>query len=161
MTLRAARPDARAAATLSVAVALVVALACGCTTSATPAPVADTTYGAAIEINTPQGLRAKQTIDMLNSDWPIGTVGVRTMATPQQVNPITSAMGNLWLDRPITVAGIDIGAGELLRCSSDRYQTIRRVGVVSTPTFEPDGNYSSGLTVERQRRVVRCDGRPT
>ncbi|HET7666659.1 MAG TPA: serine hydrolase [Mycobacterium sp.] len=112
MTLRAARPDARAAATPSVAVALVVALACGCTTSATPAPVADTTYGAAIEINTPQGLRAKQTIDMLNSDWPIGTVGVRTMATPQQVNPITSAMGNLWLDRPITVAGIDIGAGQ-------------------------------------------------
>jgi beta-lactamase class A len=99
-------------ATLSVAVALVVALACGCTTSATPAPVADTTYGAPIEINTPQGLRAKQTIDMLNSEWPIGTVGVRTMAAPQQVNAITSAMGNLWLDRPITVAGIDVGAGQ-------------------------------------------------
>jgi beta-lactamase class A len=74
--------------------------------------VADTTYGVPIEINTPQGLRAKQTIDMLNSDWPIGTVGVRTMAAPQEVNHITSAMGNLWLDRPITVAGIDIGAGQ-------------------------------------------------
>ena len=97
---------------MSVAVALVVALACGCTTSAAPAPVADTTYGAPIEINTPQGLRAKQTIDMLNSDWPIGTVGVRTMAAPDQVNGVTSAMGNLWLDRPITVSGIDIGAGQ-------------------------------------------------
>jgi beta-lactamase class A len=93
-------------------VAVVVALACGCTTSATPAPVADTTYGVPIGINTPQGLRAKQTIDMINSDWPIGTVGVRTMAAPDQVNGVTSAMGNLWLDRPITVAGIDIGAGQ-------------------------------------------------
>ncbi len=65
-----------------------------------------------IEVNTPQGLRAKQTIDMLNSEWPIGTVGVRTLAAPEQVNGVTSAMGNLWLDRPITVAGIDIGAGQ-------------------------------------------------
>jgi beta-lactamase class A len=48
---------------------------------------------------------------MLNSDWPIGTVGVRTMAAEEQVNPITSAMGNLWADRPITVSGISIGAG--------------------------------------------------
>jgi beta-lactamase class A len=108
---RAAR-SARAAASRSVAVALVVALACGCAKTATPAPVADTTYGVPIEINTPQGLRAKQTIDMLNSEWPIGTVGVRTMAAPEQVNGVTSAMGNLWLDRPITVSGIEIGAGQ-------------------------------------------------
>jgi beta-lactamase class A len=111
-TLRALRRSARAAATLSAAGALIVTLACGCTKRTTPSRVADTTYGVPIEINTPQGLRAKQTIDMLNSDWPIGTVGVRTMAAPQQVNGITSAMGNLWLDRPITVAGIDIGAGQ-------------------------------------------------
>ncbi len=64
-----------------------------------------------IAINTPQGLRAKQTMDMLNSDWPIGTVGVRTMAAPEMVNPVTSAMGNLWWDRPITVRSINIGAG--------------------------------------------------
>ena len=76
-----------------------------------------------IEINTPQGLRAKQTIDMLNSDWPIGTVGVRTMAAPQQVDGVTSAMGNLWLDRPITVAGIDIGAGSR---DSARADVLRR-----------------------------------
>ena len=110
--MQAIRRNARAAAALSVAAVLVVALASGCAKSATPAPMADTTYGVPIEINTPQGLRAKQTIDMLNSDWPIGTVGVRTMAAPQEVNHITSAMGNLWLDRPITVAGIDIGAGQ-------------------------------------------------
>jgi beta-lactamase class A len=110
--LRALTRNARAAATLSVAVALMVTLTCSCTKSATSAPIADTTYGVPIEINTPQGLRAKQTIDMLNSDWPIGTVGVRTMAAPEMVNPITTAMGNLWLDRPITVAGIDVGAGQ-------------------------------------------------
>lgn len=114
-TLRApvnrGRRSARGATTLSLALALVAALACGCTDSASPVPVADATYGVPIEINTPQGLRAKQTIDMLNSEWPIGTVGVRTMAAPQQVDGVTSAMGNLWLDRPITVSGIDIGAG--------------------------------------------------
>ncbi len=73
--------------------------------------MADAAYGVHIDTNTPQGLRAKQTMDMLNSDWPIGTVGVRTMAAPQQVNGITAAMGNLWGDRPITVSGIEIGAG--------------------------------------------------
>lgn len=74
--------------------------------------MADAAYGVHIDTNTPQGLRAKQTMDMLNSEWPIGTVGVRTMAAPQQVDGVTSAMGNLWLDRPITVAGIDVGAGQ-------------------------------------------------
>ncbi|MGX9788418.1 serine hydrolase [Mycobacterium sp. MMS18-G62] len=101
---------ARRAAGLTIAVLLVVALAGGCANTGT-APTADAAYGVPIDINTPQGLRAKQTMDMINSDWPIGTVGVRTMAAPEQVNGITSAMGNLWLDRPITVAGIDIGAG--------------------------------------------------
>jgi beta-lactamase class A len=97
---------------LAVAIALVVALACGCAKTTSPTPAAAVQYGVHIDINTPQGLRAKQTMDMLNSDWPIGTVGVRTMAAPEQVNAITSAMGNLWLDRPITVTGIDIGAGQ-------------------------------------------------
>ncbi len=73
--------------------------------------MADAAYGVRIDTNTPQGLRARQTLDMVNSEWPIGTVGVRTMAVPQQVDAITSAMGNLWVDRPITVAGVDIGAG--------------------------------------------------
>ncbi|WP_006243801.1 serine hydrolase [Mycolicibacterium tusciae] len=111
-TLRAKRLSARRAARLPLAVAVIVALASGCTNSATPVPAADAIYGVPIEVNTPPGLRAKQTIDMLNSEWPIGTVGVRTLAAPQQVDGVTSAMGNLWLDRPITVAGIDIGAGQ-------------------------------------------------
>ena len=89
---------------VGVAIALVVALACGCAHTG-PASPADAAYGVPIAINTPQGLRAKQTMDMLNSDWPIGTVGVRTMAAPEQVNFVTSAMGNLWGDRPLTVSG--------------------------------------------------------
>ena len=97
-------------AAVGPAIALVVALACGCANPGPAAP-ADAAYGVPIAINTPQGLRAKQTMDMLNSDWPIGTVGVRTMAAPEMVNPVTSAMGNLWWDRPITVSGISIGAG--------------------------------------------------
>ena len=110
--MRATVNNARRAASVPIAVAAVVALASGCTNSAEPVPAANVSYGVPIEINTPQGLRAKQTIDMLNSEWPIGTVGVRTLAAPEQVNGVTSAMGNLWLDRPITVAGIDVGAGQ-------------------------------------------------
>jgi beta-lactamase class A len=109
--LRAPRHSAgrRGAATLAVAIALVVALATGC--AHTGPPAADAAYGMHIPINTPPGLRAKQTMDMLNSEWPIGTVGVRTMAAPRQVDAITSAMGNLWWDRPLTVKGLAIGAG--------------------------------------------------
>jgi beta-lactamase class A len=123
----------RATVALSVAAALVGGLTVGCTKSTTPVPVADTTYGVPIEINTPQGLRAKQTIDMLNSEWPIGTVGVRTMATPQQVNPITSAMGNLWLDRPITVAGIDIGAGQATLHTLTSYGAAQDIALRTNP----------------------------
>jgi beta-lactamase class A len=89
---------------------LVVSVAVGCG-HAGPPP-AEAANGTHIDLNTPQGIRAKQTVDMINSDWPIGTVGVRTLAVPEQVDDITAAMGRLWSDRPITVTGIDMGAGE-------------------------------------------------
>ena len=109
-TLRAQLRNAgRARQCAALTAALVLALACGCTnTGPSPAQAAN---GVHIDTNTPQGLRAKQTIDMLNSDWPIGDVGVRTMAAPALVKGVTAAMGNLWWDRPITVAGLDVGAG--------------------------------------------------
>jgi len=94
-----------------VAVALVVTLACGCA-HAGPAPAEAATYGARIDTNTPQGLRAKQTLDMVNSDWPIGPVGVRTLAAPAEVDDVAAALERLWWDRPITVTGIDVGAGQ-------------------------------------------------
>lgn len=47
---------------------------------------------------------------MLNSDWPIGPIGVRTLATPGKAKSIETAMEALWWDRPFTLAGVDIGA---------------------------------------------------
>jgi beta-lactamase class A len=99
----------RRAAGAAAAIALVVTLTSGCGDAGT-AP-ADAAYGAHIGTTTPQGLRARQTMDMVNSDWPIGDVNVRTMAVPEQVDHIIDAMGNLWWDRPITVTGVDIRAG--------------------------------------------------
>ncbi|XCI60757.1 hypothetical protein MPNTM1_01888 [Mycolicibacterium parafortuitum] len=64
-----------------------------------------------IQINTPQGLRAKQTMDMLNSDWPIGEVGIRTMAVPELVEHVGVTMDRIWWDRPFTVTNVDVGAG--------------------------------------------------
>jgi beta-lactamase class A len=101
------------AAALSAAVALVAALVCSC--APTPAPPA---HGAAgddglhIDTHTPPGLRAKQTVDMLNSDWPIGPIGVRTLASPDMVDNIGTVMDGLWWDRPFSVAGVDVGAGQ-------------------------------------------------
>jgi beta-lactamase class A len=90
------------------AVTLGGALACGC--APTPAaPLAEA--GVRINTNTPVGLRAKQTMDMLNSDWPIGPIGVRTLAVPEMVDTIGTMMDGLWWDRPYAVAGVDIGAG--------------------------------------------------
>ncbi|MEV3902995.1 serine hydrolase [Mycobacterium sp. NPDC050551] len=113
MPAAATRADARRAGRratgLLTAAALVVTIASGCGDAGT-AP-ADAAYGAHIGTTTPQGLRARQTMDMVNSDWPIGDVNVRTMAVPGQVDHIIDAMGNLWWDRPITVTGVDIGAG--------------------------------------------------
>jgi beta-lactamase class A len=98
----------RRAATLLCSVSVVVALVGGCSPSATPPANAG---DARISTNTPQGLRAKQVMDMLNSDWPIGPVGVRTLAAPDTVEYIGHVMDGMWWERPYTVAGVEIGAG--------------------------------------------------
>ncbi|MDY6995241.1 MAG: serine hydrolase, partial [Actinomycetota bacterium] len=99
----------RRASTLTVALALVAALACACA-APRPAP-ADGSYGVPIQINTPQGLRAKQTMDMLNSDWPIGEVGIRTLAAPDLVEHVGVTLDRMWWDRPFTVTDVEVGAG--------------------------------------------------
>jgi beta-lactamase class A len=93
-----------------VAVVSASALVCSC---ATPAASSVTTPDVGVKISTesPPGLRAQQTVDMLNSDWPIGPNGVRTLATPDMVRPVQSTMENLWWDRPFTVSGVDYYAG--------------------------------------------------
>ena len=62
-------------------------------------------------MRTPAGLRAQQTLDMLNSDWPIGPIGVATLATAHMVKPIEASMEALWWDRPFKLSGVDIKAG--------------------------------------------------
>ena len=80
----------------------------GCAPAGTPPANAG---DATINTNTPPGVRAKQLMDMLNSDWPIGPVGVKTLAVPAQVDDIGTTMDMMWYDRPYTLAGVDIGAG--------------------------------------------------
>lgn len=87
--------------------ATAVCLATSCAPPSAPAAAQGTRIG----LNTPQGVRAQQVMDMLNSDWPIGTHSVTTLATPDAVDTITATMDPLWYDRPYTLAGVDIGAG--------------------------------------------------
>jgi beta-lactamase class A len=96
---------------VGIAVTLVVALTSGCANTGPAAP-AEAAYGARIETNTPPGLRAKQTVDMLNSDWPIGVVGVATLAARPQVDDVAFMMDRMWWDRPFTVSSIEYGAGQ-------------------------------------------------
>ena len=93
------------------AAALLVAVAPGCAPSPTPSANAAGTAGRRIDMRTPAGLRAQQTLDMLNSDWPIGPIGVATLATAHMVKPIEANMEQLWWDRPFTLSGVDIKAG--------------------------------------------------
>lgn len=113
-TLRgpAPSPDGAGAARRFVALigtlALATVLLNGCAPAGTPPANAG---DAVIRTNTPPGVRAKQLMDMLNSDWPIGPVGVKTLAVPGQVDDIGTTMDMMWWDRPYKLAGVDIGAG--------------------------------------------------
>ena len=57
-------------------------------------------------------------MDMLNSDWPIGEVGIRTLAAPDIVEHVGVTLDRMWWDRPFTVTDVDIGAGALSTSSS-------------------------------------------
>lgn len=94
------------------AAALSVAVGGGCAPSAAPPASAGNT-GVYINTKTPPGLRAKQTLDMLNSDWPIGPVSVGTLATADRVDEVVETMESLWWDRPYSVGvdGVDVRAG--------------------------------------------------
>jgi beta-lactamase class A len=90
--------------------ALAGALVCGCSTpSASPMT---SSAGEKFNTSTPVGLRAKQIVDMLNSDWPIGPVSVRTLAAPEHVDDIGTTMDGLWWDRPYKVADVDLHAAQ-------------------------------------------------
>jgi beta-lactamase class A len=65
-------------------------------------------------MNTPPGFRAKQTVDMLNSDWPIGPLGVHTLAAPDVARSVQDTLENLWWDRPFSVSSVDYFAGRVV-----------------------------------------------
>ncbi|WP_293323628.1 serine hydrolase [Mycobacterium sp.] len=97
------------AAALSAAAALVVSLAPACAPA--PSPQANAANpGRQIDTRTPPGLRAQQTMDMLNSDWPIGPIGVGTLAAPKHLDSVETTMESLWWDRPFRLDSVDIGA---------------------------------------------------
>ncbi|ORW72341.1 serine hydrolase [Mycobacterium saskatchewanense] len=107
--LSSQRSARRRALAVSAALALVVALAPGCAPN--PSPRANAANpGRPIDPTTPPGIRAQQTLEMLNSDWPIGPVGVGTLAAPGMVDPVETTMERLWWDRPFTLDRVDLSA---------------------------------------------------
>lgn len=100
----------RRASACAAAVTLAFIPVAGCASSTTP-PAQAGDAGVWIDTKTPPGLRAKQTMDMLNSDWPIGPVGVATLATPEMVDQVVATMESLWWDRPFQLSAVDIRAG--------------------------------------------------
>jgi beta-lactamase class A len=97
-------------AALTAVATLVATLAPGCAPPPTPSANA-AGAGRRIDMRTPAGLRAQQTLDMLNSDWPIGPIGVATLATADMIKPVEASMEALWWDRPFTLSGVDLKAG--------------------------------------------------
>lgn len=99
----------RRATVLTAAAALVLTLTPGCSSSPTPSANAANPQRR-IDTVTPPGLRAQQTMDMLNSDWPIGPAGVATLAAPSKVDSVEATMEGLWWDRPFALDSVDISA---------------------------------------------------
>lgn len=74
-----------------------------------PSPPANAAnQGRPIDTSSQAGVRAQQTLDMLNSDWPIGPVGVHTLAASNQVETVVSTMEHLWWDRPFKLDSVDL-----------------------------------------------------
>lgn len=96
---------------MAAALAAVAVVVCSCATPSASSVTNDS--GVKISMSTPAGLRAKQTVDMLNSDWPIGENGVRTLAAPEVVNSVREVMENLWWERPFTIADVEYYAGRV------------------------------------------------
>ncbi|QUR69170.1 serine hydrolase [Mycobacterium spongiae] len=107
--LGSARVPQRRLLALSATAALIAVAASGC--GSPPSPQANAANPVSrIDTATPPGLRAQQAMDMLNSDWPIGPVGVRTLAAPDEVDSVETTMEELWWDRPFELDAVDIGA---------------------------------------------------
>lgn len=160
-------------AVVTAAATLIATLAPGCVPPRAPsANAADT--GVRIDIRTPPGLRAQQTFDMLNSDWPIGPIGVRTLAAPDLVEQVDTIMEELWWDRPFTLGGADISAGaatlqlissygahKYIRIHTDDATLVDRFDVTTqTPTISSGHDLDATLRATGARyswQVARVD----
>lgn len=100
---------------LLASLGLVVAIATGCSSpeAASPPPAQQ---AAVVEINTntQPGLRAKQAVDMLNTDLGVDVNGVRSLAAADVVDIVQKVMSNMWLDRPFTVSDVEYFAGHVV-----------------------------------------------
>ena len=130
-------------AALTAAAVLVAALSPGC--APPPAPSANAAdAGRQIDMSTPAGLRAQQTLDMLNSDWPIGPVGVGTLAAPKMVKPDTDHDGKAVVgptvhvprSRPQRGRGHP-AADDVVRCAAGHPDTHRRRHVGGSGSISP------------------------
>ncbi len=111
---------------MTVAATMVAALACGCA-DAGPAGPAGAAQSVHIDTNTPQGLRARQIMDMLNSDWPIGPRGIQTLAAPKIMDDVGVTMDKIWWDRPFTLTDIEVGAGHATLHLLTSYQVAQTI----------------------------------
>ena len=102
-----------------------------------------------IGLNTPQGVRAQQVMDMLNSDWPIGTASIATLAAADMIEPVTAVMDRLWWDRPYTLTGFDIRAGSVTLHLISSYGALQDVEVRTN-----DQTMVSRLVVETRKPKI-------
>ncbi|MFZ0833888.1 MAG: serine hydrolase, partial [Mycobacterium sp.] len=169
----ARRRSASARLQAAASLAAVAVLACSCATPSASSVTADD--GVKISISTPPGFRAKQTMDMLNSDWPIGEVGVRTLAAPDVVNGVRDTMENLWWERPFTVESVDyfagrvtlhltnsFGAGQDIQIHTDENGMVDRFdATMQRPAVDSWADVDAALTRSRARysyQVAKVDG---
>ncbi len=112
---------------LTAAATLIAAPVPGCAPPPTP-PANAADSGVRIDTRTPPGLRARQTLDMLNSDWPIGPISVATLTAPDMAEQVEHILEELWWDRPFRLESVDISAGAStleLATSYGARQTVR------------------------------------
>ena len=113
----------------AVALAAAIVTAAALSTSCAQAPATPAHGEMKIGLNTPQGVRAQQVMDMLNSEWPIGTASIATLAAPDMIEPVTAIMDRLWWDRPYTLTGFDIHAGSVTLHLISSYGALQDVEV--------------------------------
>ena len=78
-------------------------------------------------------------MDMLNSEWPIGPVGVRTLAAPDKVDEIGTKLDAIWWDRPFTVTGVEIGARHAMLHVLTSYGVAQDLEVRTNDAGQVDG----------------------